>query len=111
LARFPFPEDAATRRRVAAVLDSVQLMDIINAAGLTREHVATMNDWLDRGDGVAVYRNMDLGHPDVGHVQVVSFGSPDAQIEAAVPPRVLPDIGGQINYRYYLQGTYRGDSL
>lgn len=84
---------------------------------LTRAHVINLvgelnmsliDQWLERGDGVAVYRNMDLGHPDVGHVQAVSFGSPDAQLETDEPPKILPDIGGAINWRYHLVGTYRG---
>ena len=67
-----------------------------------------LNRWLERGDGVAVYMNIELGHPQLGHKQFVSFGSPDAQLEMDEPPERLPDIGNHINWRYYLQGTYRG---
>jgi len=83
---------------------------------LTRNEVADLvgpfnmeliEKWLERGDGVAVYRNMDLGHPEVGRVQAVSFGSPAAQLETNDPPETMPDIGGAINWRYQLIGIYR----
>jgi hypothetical protein len=62
--------------------------------------------WLARGDSAAVYENRDLGHPDVGACQIVSYGSPAAQLETELPPERLPDIGGRINWRYTLVGTY-----
>jgi len=62
-----------------------------------------------RGDGVAVYENQDLGHGGLGHRQFVSFGSPAAQLEAPEAPALLPDIGGNINWRYTLVGSYRED--
>jgi len=67
--------------------------------------------WLARGDGVAVYENVELGHPDLGHQQFVSFGSTEAQIPDAFPPQRMPDIGSAINWRYQLVGTYRGAPL
>lgn len=70
-----------------------------------------VNNWLARGDGIAVYENHDLGHPDAGAWKPVSYGSPSAQLETGDPPRTLPDIGGQINWRYQLIGTYRGGQL
>jgi hypothetical protein len=70
-----------------------------------------VNIWLARGDGIAVYRNEDLGHLDVGLIKIVSFGSPEAQLEDPEPPTQLPDIGGEINWRYQLHGTYRGEAL
>lgn len=76
------------------------------------EFAATqMNLWLERGDGVAVYENHDLGHPQLGHKQFVSFGSEKAMLEVEEPPQRLPDIGNAINWRYQLVGTYRGDLL
>jgi hypothetical protein len=63
--------------------------------------------WIERGDGVAVYENQDLGSPDVGHKQFVSFGSEKAQLPGDIPPDRLPDIGGAINFRYWLKGFYR----
>jgi len=69
--------------------------------------MATVGRWLARGDGAAVYENHDLGSRDVGAPQIVSFGSPAAQLETAEPPATLPDIGGAINWRYQLVGTYR----
>ena len=70
-----------------------------------------VNRWLQRGDGIAVYENHDLGHPELGHRQFVSFGSPAAQLETDTPPEGLPDIGGRINWRYRLVGVYRGELL
>lgn len=70
-----------------------------------------MNVWLERGDGVAVYENVDLGHPGLGHKQFVSFGSPKAQLEVEEPPTRMPDIGAQINWRYHLKAVYRGEPL
>lgn len=73
--------------------------------------VATVNRWLARGDGIAIYENVDLGSPDVGHRKFVSYGSTAAQLETETPPSRLPDIGDQIHWRYYLQGVYRGGVL
>ena len=80
-----------------------------------------------RGDGVAVYVNNDLGHPDIGQWQVASYGGPEAQLETRGgrydvsnlreghrEPFVhgvdqlttsLPDIGGRINWRYTLEAV------
>lgn len=70
-----------------------------------------------RGDGVAVYENHDLGHPEVGERQYVTYGSTAAQLETRrgtypssqshqygddIIPLQLPDIGGRINWRYRL---------
>lgn len=71
------------------------------------EVVGAINRWTDRGDGVAVYRNHDLGRIGCGSVQLVSFGSKAAQLETDTPPQRLPDIGGNINWRYQLEATYR----
>jgi hypothetical protein len=68
--------------------------------------LATVQRWLDRGDGAAVYENHDLGHPDAGMPKIVSYGSPAAQLEMAFPPERLPDIGGEIGWRYVLIGTW-----
>ena len=69
--------------------------------------LAQVTGWLERGDGAAVYENHDLGHPQLGMPKIVSFSSPAAQLEAGSPPERLPDIGGQINWRFVLVGTYR----
>lgn len=71
------------------------------------ETIVLVERWIARGDGAAVYRNHDLGHPDVGAPKIVSYGSPAAQLETDEPPEQLPDIGGQINWRYRLVATYR----
>lgn len=71
-----------------------------------------------RGDGLAIYVNHDLGHPDLGQWQIVSYGGPESQLETRgsrnwinfrhgddVIPRTLPDIGGRINWRYMLHAV------
>lgn len=78
---------------------------------LDARNILTINRWLARGDGLAIYENHELGHPDAGHRQLVSFGSPAAQLETDTPPQRLPDIGGRINWRYQLVATYRGETL
>lgn len=79
----------------------------IEETGLHADHYATVQKWLDRGDGCAVYENAELGHPALGSRKFVSFGSEQAQIEADTPPQTLPDIGGSINWRYQLVGILR----
>ncbi len=74
--------------------------------------IRQVRPWLNRGDGVAIYENHDLGHPDIGHpdigqCQLVSFGSRAAQLGTDSPPDRLPDIGGAVNWRYVLIATYR----
>jgi hypothetical protein len=76
------------------------------------ERVApTLNKWLARGDGVAVYENRDLSSAKLGHVQICSYGSTSAQIEQDEPPATMPDIGGQINWAYQLVATYKGEAI
>jgi hypothetical protein len=73
-----------------------------------------INGWLARGDGAAFYVNQDLGHPHLGEYQIVSWGSPVAQLEVLEAddlPERLPDIGGRINWRFTLVGAYRGETL
>lgn len=64
----------------------------------------TISRWAADGKGAAIYRNEDMGHPELGRLNVVSYGTPTAQLETASPPQRLPDIGGQINWRYCLLG-------
>lgn len=73
--------------------------------------VRVMNKWLGRGDSVAVYENQDFGHPDQGDRKFTSYGSPQAQLEGTEPPKILPNIGRDINWRYCLIGTYKGEAL
>lgn len=77
------------------------------------EVYAKVNTWLDRGDGIAVYRNEEIGHREAGDIRLVSWGSDAAHWH--FPPNGderLPDgVGGGINWRYRLAGTYRGAVL
>jgi len=63
--------------------------------------------WLDRGDGVAVYENHDLGDPNCGARQFVSFGSKAAKLEVAEPPARLPMVGSATDWSYRLIATVR----
>lgn len=54
---------------------------IANFGEYAAQNLTVINKWLTRGDGAAVYVNSDLGHGDLGRVQVVSYGSPAAQLE------------------------------
>ena len=67
-----------------------------------------IQNWVDRGDGAAIYRNHDLGSLAVGEPRIVSYGSPAAQLEVTEPPEQLPDIGGAINWRFRLEAVYGG---
>ena len=67
----------------------------------------TITKWVVRGDGVAVYENVEIGNPEAGHHQYLSFGSKAAQLESVMPPEQLPDIGGAINWRYRLIGYFK----
>lgn len=58
-----------------------------------------------RGDSLAVYENRDMGHPELGHLYFLSYGSPASQIKQGTAPEVLPDIGGIIGWRYWLKGV------
>jgi len=78
---------------------------------INQRGIDAMNGWLARGDGIAVYANVEIGHPEAGHRQFLSFGSTEAQIESSDPPVRLPDIGSKINWRYQLRGTYKGEAL
>lgn len=44
--------------------------------------ILLVNRWLKRGDGAAVYQNQDLGHPELGRRQIMSYGSKTAMIES-----------------------------
>lgn len=68
----------------------------------------TINRWLDRGDGAAVYQNVDLSSLALGHCTIMSYGSSIAQIEEPEPPSRMPDIRGrQPGWRYYLLATIK----
>lgn len=88
-------------------LTVTELKEKFAEAEITFEQVTVMTRWLGRGDGIAVYQNQDMGHRDLGLLQFLSYGSPAAQLEGE-PPTRLPDIGGAINWRYTLVGTFRG---
>lgn len=75
---------------------------------------ASVNAWLLRGDGAAVFENADLGSTGLGHRKLVSFGKePSAFIVSSEDelPSTLPDINGAINWRYQLIGIYKGEPL
>lgn len=58
--------------------------------------VTLVTKWIARGDRAAVYRNADLGHPDLGQIVCVSFGSAEAQ----VPTKPCEACGGSGGERH-----------
>lgn len=82
----------------------------LEETGLDPVYWAQSQKWLDRGDGMAIYENQDIGHLQLGHRQFVSFGSTAAQLESDEPPQRLPDIGNRINWRYQLIGFIKHNS-
>lgn len=81
-----------------------EVSEILGDAGREKANV-----WLARGDGIAVYRNEDLGSGDLGNFKFLSFGSATAQF--VVPPEQLPDFPNEINWRFRLHGVYRSTAL
>lgn len=90
-----------------------ELFEMMEEGGVAERGQNLVRHWLKRGDGVAVYRNEAMDHSQHGHVEYVSFGSEQAQLEpqycdeAGSPPKRLPDVGNQINWPYQLVGTVR----
>jgi hypothetical protein len=83
------------------IITKEQLTELLDPE--TRDqNMDIISRWLARGDGCAVYTNMELGHPNAGHRKFTSFGSKAAQLEVEEPPTRLPDIGSTINWRYQL---------
>jgi len=57
--------------------------------------------WLARGDAIAVFRNHDLGHPQVGHTLFVPLDSEErGQVE--VGRTRAPDGNHGLGWRYLL---------
>jgi len=56
----------------------------------------------ERGGNWAAYCNMDLGHPDAGHLKFIKWGE-GCTLEAPPKPR-LPDFPNAINWRYQYVG-------
>lgn len=84
----------------------------IEMLGMIEPEVRTpINHWLERGSGVAVYRNEDLGSRQLGQRKFVSYGDEHSFIEDEEPPIRLPDTPTDIHWRYQLEGTYKGDVL
>lgn len=91
------------------ITDRDTLLDIVAQGhdGYRRQVDAFMDNVLGRGDSVLVYRNEDLGHPDLGDCRTLSYGSPAAYLEASqfqTPPTTMPDTPHQVNWRYQLIG-------
>lgn len=64
-----------------------------------------------RGDGLAIYVNEDMSHPELGDQKVVTWGSNEALLEGhetwATLPAQLPDTASSVNWRYCLRHVYR----
>jgi hypothetical protein len=79
--------------------------------GLNPAAYPAVNKWLARGDGIAVYENVEPDHAERGHRKFTSYGSPLAQLEVPSPPFRLPDVGADKNAAYRLVGVYRDAPL
>lgn len=73
------------------------------SAGLLQE---SLERHLRANKGLAYYRNEDLGHPQIGDVVALTFGTPEAQFPDDPPKRMpdglMPERTGGINWRYQL---------
>lgn len=87
-----------------------EFCDLLDEAGFPDDVWTSFDAWFARGDGAAIYVNHDLGSPEVGQIRIASYGSEVAQIESPEPPDRLPDIGGQINWRWVLEAVYRPEA-
>lgn len=98
----------------------IEVWNVSDLLRIVREEDAGPSDWIEsvralgvrahaRGDGIAIYVNQDLGHPDLGEWQVCSYGGNESQIVLPAtdvyPPVQMPDIGGRINWRYCLRAV------
>lgn len=92
-------------------MQRAEFLTLLRVNAFLPSDIETLNRWLERGDGVAIYENQALDSAGVGDKQLVSFGSPAAQLEVDEPPQRLPDIGSKINWRYSLIGTYKGEPI
>lgn len=63
--------------------------------------------WLERGDGVAIYRNEAMDSSGFGDLQMISYGSSSCQWDGTDPPLQLPDIGSSVGWRFRLYATFR----
>ena len=97
--------EAFTRAQVVALIE----VEADTGDPFVRRAIRLLDEWTERGDGCAVYRNEDLGHPQMGHLKFASFGGPVAMFRDP-PPSRLPDMPGEINWRYALIGTYRKET-
>lgn len=72
--------------------------------GVRPVELELINQWIEDGKGVAVYENVDLGHPECGHRQYLTVTT----FKDGVAPETLPDFPDRINWRYRLVGIYTG---
>ncbi len=64
--------------------------------------------WLERGDGIAVYRCELMDHSEFGHLRYYSFGSPEAQIPGDTPAKRCPvGRGSVVDSAYFLVAVHR----
>jgi hypothetical protein len=83
-----------TSERVETIDGQTALERLIEAGHDSTAIMAVLERALQRGDGIALYRNEALGHPEGGHWICASFGSPQAQLETDDPPVTFPELNG-----------------
>ena len=84
------------------------------SADIERSNIPYLNRWLQRGDSVVVYENVDLSSSQVGVKVYLSFGGIEAQITKAsdIPADLnrMPALISQ-SWAYRLVGLYSGELL
>lgn len=63
----------------------------------------TLKVMRERGGRWAAYCNVDLSHPQLGHLKFLQFGGLENTFKVPPAPR-LPDTPTEINWRYYYVG-------
>lgn len=65
---------------------------------------AKFKNWLERGDGVGVFENSDLGHADMGNL-VFTPVTPAEEKTVRVGQTALPDGSYGMGWRYLLRAV------
>ena len=72
-----------------------------------------IKDWVDEGNRVGVWQNVDLGHPELGHTVCCKVGEfCTYKTDDDVPKRMPDGAGGvSIAWRYQLQGVFGAEDF
>jgi hypothetical protein len=77
----------------------------IEKGEIAPQTIKQIEKWLDEGNEIAVYRNVDLSSPEIGKLVFLKVGK-TATLKVA--PKTLPDNPViPIAWRYYLQSVIK----